>query len=166
IFADIDKKRKPNVVLDITRGTVKDKSIDVVNAIEVFEHVEEPEKGLRECHRILKEDGLMIVSAPFLFPIHAPARDFQRWTEGKWKKELEIAGFKIEKFETMGYFFTVLMDMIASFIRQLPLLTGCMFKLLYPFMNLLVGLDRYRLVRDNNKLNKYTTGYFMILSRK
>ncbi|MCK5039975.1 MAG: methyltransferase domain-containing protein [Candidatus Aenigmarchaeota archaeon] len=34
---------------------IKTQSIDVVNAIELFEHVEYPEKGLKECHRVLKK---------------------------------------------------------------------------------------------------------------
>jgi len=50
---------------------IKDESIDVVNTIELFEHVEFPEKGLRECYRVLTKGRVMIVSVLFLYPIHA-----------------------------------------------------------------------------------------------
>lgn len=68
---------------------IEDESIDVINAIELFEHIEDIEKGLRECNRVLKKNGVMIISVPFLFPIHSDPYDFQRWTEEKWKQELK-----------------------------------------------------------------------------
>ncbi len=146
-------------------ASINDKSIDVINAIETFEHVEKPEKALGECHRVLREGSVMVISVPFLFPIHADPYDFQRWSRDKWKKELEATGFMIEKFEDMGYFFTVMMDMVVTLITQLPSWIRCISKLLYPIMSLLAKLDECGIVRNNDRLNKYTTGYYMILRR-
>jgi len=79
IFADIEDKYQPDIILDVSNmNEIKDESVDVINAIELFEHVEDIEKGLRECHRVLKNDGIMILSVPFLYPIHADPFDFQR----------------------------------------------------------------------------------------
>ncbi len=167
VFADIVEKHKPDIVLDITdMASINDKSIDVINAIETFEHVEKPEKGLRECHRVLADKGVMIMSVPFIFPIHADPYDFQRWTRDKWKKELEASGFMIEKLEEMGYFFTVMMDMIITLIKELPSWIRRVCKLTYPLMSLLAKLDECGIVRKNDRLNKYTTGYYMILRKE
>ncbi|MDH5684555.1 MAG: class I SAM-dependent methyltransferase, partial [candidate division WOR-3 bacterium] len=66
IFADIENKYKPDIVMDVCdMSGINNESIDVVNAIELFEHVENPKKGLRECYRVLKKRGIMVLSAPF-----------------------------------------------------------------------------------------------------
>lgn len=85
IFADIVKEFNPDIVLDVTNmNNIDSNSVDVINAIELFEHVKDIEKGLNECFRVLKKDGVFMLSTPFLFPIHADPFDFQRWTNTKW----------------------------------------------------------------------------------
>jgi SAM-dependent methyltransferase len=37
---------------------------DVICAIEIIEHVESPYQFLRNCHRLLKQDGLLILTTP------------------------------------------------------------------------------------------------------
>lgn len=166
IFADVEEKHNPDIVLDVENmdkfGT---ESIDVINATELFEHVENPEKGLRECYRVLKKDGVIILSVPFLHPIHADPFDFQRWTEGKWRKVLEEIGFEIEKFEIMGRYFTVMMDMKKALIKQFPFGVRHFCKLFYPLMDLFVKLDNTRWVKNSSGLNKFHGGYFMILKK-
>jgi len=84
IFADIEQKHKPDIILNVEdMNNIVTESIDVINAVELFEHVENIEKGLNECYRVLKKNGTMILSAPFLYPIHADPCDFQRWTKEK-----------------------------------------------------------------------------------
>lgn len=36
---------------------IKNESVDVINAIELFEHVEKNEEGLKERYRVLKKMG-------------------------------------------------------------------------------------------------------------
>jgi len=167
IFADIEKKHNPDMVLDVTdMKEIKSESIDVVNAIELFEHVENPQKGLKECYRVLKQDGIMILSAPFLYPIHADPYDFQRWTETKWQSELKKVGLKIQKIEVMGRFFTVLMEYQKFFIRSLPRKLGMFLKLAsYPIMDLIIKLDRLELMRNNRALRGFHGGYFIVCKR-
>src|SRR5512137_173423 len=61
IYADINPDQTPDIILDVAKMTdIATGSIDVVNAIELFEHVDLIEAGLRECRRVLKTDGLLI----------------------------------------------------------------------------------------------------------
>ena len=93
--------------------SLRDKSIDVVNAIEIFEHVEDPLKALWECHRVLRDEGVMLISAPFSIPYSRRTLvTFKGGLKNKWEKELNASGFNIEMFEDMGYFFSVMMDMV------------------------------------------------------
>jgi len=163
IFADIEEKHKPDIVLDVSdMSEIKDEGIDVVSAIELFEHVEKIEQGLRECYRVLKKDGTMILSVPFLYPIHSDPFDFQRWTIDKWKKELEKIGFKIEKFEIMGRFFTVTADYVKVAIKSAPRPLKYFLYIFYPFLDLLAELDKSNFVENHPRLGKFHGGYFII----
>lgn len=51
----------------------KDKKFDVVTAIEVMEHVDDPVKALHEVHRILKDGGTFVMTTP---DNHLPFRIF------------------------------------------------------------------------------------------
>lgn len=167
IFADVESRFNPDIILKVEdMKEIDTENIDVVNAVELFEHVWDLSKGLQECFRVLKKDGVMIISTPFLFPIHADPYDYQRWTRDKWRKELERVGFTIEKLEEMGYFFTVMADMFIALIKQFPVGIRHLFKLLYPLLSLFVKLDDFSLIRNNSKLNKYTTGYFMVVRKQ
>jgi SAM-dependent methyltransferase len=166
IFADLEEEHKPDIVLDVAEmKDIKTEFIDVINAIELFEHIKNIEKGLRECYRVLKKNGVMIISAPFLYPIHADPYDLQRWTEDKWKKELEILGFQIEKFEITGRYFTVLADMEKVFIKSMPRVLRRFLYLFYPLLDLLVIIDKFKSIQSHSKLGRFHGGYFIILRK-
>jgi SAM-dependent methyltransferase len=166
IFADINKKYNPDIVLDVCdMNQIQDENIDVINVLELFEHVKSPVRGLKECYRVLKKNGIMILSVPFLSSIHSDPHDFQRWTEEKWKKVLLEIGFKIENIEIMGRYFTVAMDMKKTFIGSLPFGIRHFFKFFYPLMDLIAKIDSTEWVKNDQKLNKFHGGYFMILKK-
>lgn len=85
IFADINASHNPDIIIDVSdMQEIESSSIDVINAIELFEHVRKIDDGLGECYRVLKSGGILIISTPFLFPIHADPFDYQRWTNYKF----------------------------------------------------------------------------------
>ena len=166
IFADINHDRNPDIILDVSNmKQINSNSIDIVNAIELFEHVYEIEKGLRECFRVLKKSGVLILSIPFLFPIHADPNDFQRWTSTKWRIELERIGFKVEKLIIMGKFYTTLAEMYKSKLKSIKkryFLGKILFPIILPFLNLLIKWDNKSFVKEDPILNYYHAGYFII----
>lgn len=166
IFADIEQKNSPDIILDVANmNQIIDKSIDIVNAAELFEHVEKINQGLKECYRVLKKDGHLIISVPFLYQIHADPYDYQRWTIDKWKKELSDLGFQIELFKITGNFFSTLCDMHKKLIMQIPKPFKYLGYIFYPFMDLLIKLDDSRLIQNNPALNKYHNGYFIVAKK-
>ncbi|MFA7301086.1 MAG: methyltransferase domain-containing protein [Candidatus Shapirobacteria bacterium] len=166
IFADIEAKHHPDIVLDVAHmDVISTESIDVVNCIELFEHVQEIDKGITECYRVLKNGGTIIISIPFLFPIHADPSDYQRWTNHKWDNILHSVGFKSINIKPMGGFFTTLSDMVSMFINELPLILRLSRFILIPILSLLVRLDNTKLVKNNNTLNKFPQGYFIIANK-
>lgn len=55
---------KLDIVSDITKIPLPEKSFDAIMCIEVFEHIPEPTKALKEFARILRTDGTLILTAP------------------------------------------------------------------------------------------------------
>ena len=58
------RKNVEYLVGSATEIPLKDASMDVVVSFETIEHVDEPEKFLSEVRRVLKSDGLLVISTP------------------------------------------------------------------------------------------------------
>lgn len=73
----------PDVVGDIHELPYADNSLDAVICMAVLEHVEEPQKAVREMYRVLKPGGYCFIYVPFLFyyhPMKGYYKDFYRFT--------------------------------------------------------------------------------------
>ncbi len=128
-------------------------------------HVVNPEHGLKECYRVLKPNGTIIISMPFLHQIHADPFDFQRWTDNKWKMVLKENKFEIEKFEIMGRFFTILAELNRVLINSLPNTLRWVRYALFPFWDIVAYLDKLPVIRKHKILNKYHGGYYIIAKK-
>jgi glycosyltransferase involved in cell wall biosynthesis/SAM-dependent methyltransferase len=78
------------------RLPMPDETADVVLSSQVLEHVPDVELHLKECLRVLKPGGLLILSTHGTWPYHtgAGADDYWRWTPPGLRREIEQAGFK------------------------------------------------------------------------
>lgn len=74
---------------------VDDEYYDCVLSSQVLEHVACPNIYLRECHRVLKRDGTLVLSTHGLFEDHSCPNDFWRWTASGLQKLVESAGFEV-----------------------------------------------------------------------
>ena len=66
ISLDFDKKLNPDILCDLNYDSIplENKSFDVVVAGEVLEHLINPYRIVREFYRILKPNGIIIISVP------------------------------------------------------------------------------------------------------
>jgi len=78
---DIDASRNPDIVGDITDYDFKGAQFDVIFMIEVLEHVADVHKVPDVLHEVLKPEGVLVLSTPFIFPIHDAPYDFYRYTK-------------------------------------------------------------------------------------
>ncbi len=166
IFADIEPAHNPDIVLDVSNmQPIAPESIDVILATELFEHVEKPLEGLEECSRVLKSGGVMILSAPFLYPIHGDPFDYQRWTIAQWQKEFQRAGFMVEENKVMGRYFTVMADNIKLLIQSFPTVLKYPLYMLVPLLELFALLDILPLVQNHKILGNFHGGYFFVVRK-
>ncbi len=117
LFLNNDKTTNPDIFADLPNIPLEDESIDIVVCTEVIEYVYDYQKTLSEINRILKKNGILILSLPFLHTLHADDDyDCFRLTEPLIKKELSINKFNICSFKRMGGVCAVIFDLIRGYL--------------------------------------------------
>ncbi|TMA36013.1 MAG: methyltransferase domain-containing protein [Deltaproteobacteria bacterium] len=66
-----------------------DASVGTIVAAESLEHVADPYRAVAEMHRVVRPGGLVIIAAPFIFPIHHEP-DFTRFTPEGLRRLLSV----------------------------------------------------------------------------
>jgi SAM-dependent methyltransferase len=70
-----------DVISDAHQVPFRDGYFDVVICTELLEHTKDPMKVLFEINRVLKKNGMLFISTPFMIPIHEPPNDYYRFTK-------------------------------------------------------------------------------------
>lgn len=83
---DYSPAKKPDIVCDITKPMLDAGSFEVIFCCEVLEHVRDPFAAVRGLKHLLVPGGKLVVTAPFMFPLHARPHDYFRFT--KWGLDL------------------------------------------------------------------------------
>ena len=78
---DIRSGKGVDVVGSVYELPFKDNEFEIVLCMVVMEHLENPQKAIKEMHRVLKPGGKILVSVPFMFPMHDTPNDFWRFTK-------------------------------------------------------------------------------------
>lgn len=95
-YVGVDFMSYPHVsiVADLTKKIpLPDESADIVVASNTVEHIPNTEHFIKECARLLRREGILVGTIPFLTPIHQEPYDFNRYTKYQLEKFLSEAGF-------------------------------------------------------------------------
>jgi SAM-dependent methyltransferase len=81
-YVGVDMRPGPGVdcVSDVESLSQHHASVGTVIAMNTFEHVPRFWRGFDEIHRVLRGDGVLLVSVPFYFHIHNHPSDYWRFT--------------------------------------------------------------------------------------
>lgn len=78
---DIDSQRHPDILGDIcTYQFTDNQKYDVVVVSEVLEHLHSPHMAVANLYSVLEYGGRLIITVPFVFPIHEKPHDYFRYT--------------------------------------------------------------------------------------
>ena len=96
---DILEKVKPDIVADICDTKLPEKEWDLIILSQTLEHIFDFKAAIKECHRLLKPGGFLIIDCPFIYPYHGTNGydDYWRISHTAMKRLLEEVGFEYGK---------------------------------------------------------------------
>lgn len=80
IGSDVRNGPGVDLILDLHDIKLPSKSVGTILCLDTLEHVEYPRKAIEEIYRILREDGILIISSVMNFHIHDYPQDYWRFT--------------------------------------------------------------------------------------
>ena len=111
-----NSKIKPDVLADAKKLPFPDNSFDTALMFQVLEHVDSPDRVIKEVARVLKPGGVLILSVPFFYPLHDMPHDWGRYTETALKSFISEASLNLVKIKTQGSFFEFWLQMMNTFM--------------------------------------------------
>jgi len=90
-------RARPDLFADASELPLQDATFDTVVLLEVLEHLRRPCEALREAARVVRPSGKVLLSMPFLYPVHDAPHDYQRLTIHGLIRDVEAAGLTVER---------------------------------------------------------------------
>ena len=131
---------------DVRAIPIRANCVDSVLLLDVIEHVFEVEEVLQGISRILSPGGTLLLTTPFIYPVHGKPYDFHRFSFYALENHLAKYNLKIVEPVVMGGYGTVLATLINLFVfrafwgpRKLLHIAGLLLRplllLLFVFIN-------------------------------
>ena len=166
-YANLSASHRPDVQADAAMLPFKDESFDVVVCAETLEHVLDPVRVMREVYRVLRRQGILLMTVPFLFPIHADPYDYCRYTDHYWREHLQKVGFLEVAVEEQGLFWSVVVDMVRAWFyertrRGRPrshFMQNLIAAIIAKGKRFALNRERTASADDHAFIKRYTTGY-------
>lgn len=109
------KDTKADLYVDFTESGLDNDSFDTILSTQVMEHIYDTKKYIKECHRVLKQNGIGIFTIPFAWQCHAEPYDYYRFSKYSIDKLFSENGFEIvELRELEGAYETLIQLKIDS----------------------------------------------------
>ena len=93
-------------------------TVDSILMTEVLEHIFNPDRVLSEFHRILRPGGTVLLTCPFVWPLHEEPFDYARYTPHALRHLAEAAKFEVLAMEKTGSWSLVLAQLLISYLVQ------------------------------------------------
>jgi SAM-dependent methyltransferase len=139
-------------------------AFDAVKATEILEHVPDPAAALRECARVLRSGGHLVMTAPFLERLHGDPGDYARFTDTMWAHLLDEAGLRPVRIAPQGGYFTHLAGLVRFLVLRAPAGLRHLGYGLFPLLDLLARLDAAPRVQ-RSEFASFVGGYLIVATR-
>lgn len=159
--ADIPENRAADLHIRNGRLVLEPDACDIVLSTQVLEHVADPVLYLQEAHRVLRTNGLLLLSTHGVWRYHPDPTDYWRWTGEGLQKIIRENGFEILGIEgVMGLAATGLQLFQDAFLHKIPIWLRYLF---VPFMQLLIVLSDQVHSRQQRRADACV---FLVVARK
>ena len=113
------KDENVDVYYDGKRIPIKNNYFDYVVSVEVFEHIFNLPDILVEINRVLKPEGKIFFTCPFVWIEHEVPNDYARYTKYALRDLLKKSGFEIEYFEKGGNFVITIGQLSIVYLNKI-----------------------------------------------
>lgn len=133
---DIAQNEKKNIdyISAIDQNLSLNREFDLVICMEVLEHVLDWNKSFENLKKLCSPQGKLIITCPFIFPLHEAPFDYWRPTSHSIEAMAMKFGFKVLQFQRGGNGFDVLGTIFNSFYlsrKETTLLGKIKFEIFY-----------------------------------
>ena len=160
-YSNIDSSNKEFLNIDLQKDNSIDIKYDFAVIFNVLEHVLNPNLAIKNLSKILKKNGKIIGSTPFIFRIHGAPKDYSRFTKDHLIELLKSNNFEnIQIIELGTGPFLACISLLRSYLKYLPI-----FYQLLVFLSLVIDkLIKLIIKTDPKKI--YPIGYIFFATRK
>ncbi len=137
-------QNKPDIIWNEGKIPLDSDSIDCAICTEVFEHCPEPEAVMTEINRVLKKNGRLFFTVPYLWPLHEVPYDEYRYTPFSLKRHLINSGFAEVRLEALGGWDASLAQLLGLWVRRRPMgerKRKVLSAIIFPLYKLLIKID-------------------------
>jgi len=110
--------KEPDIYGDLASIPFVTECMDGVICIQVLEHVPDPTTVMSEISRILRPGGILLLSVPFIYPLHDEPYDFFRFTEHGLTRLVQQCGMEILELDAQGGFFSLAGELFNLYCLQ------------------------------------------------
>ena len=142
---------QPDITWHEGKIPLDDNSVDCAICTEVLEHCPDPEAVLKEICRVLKPNGLLFLTVPFLWPLHEVPYDEYRYTPFSLRRHLAASGFTCIDLKPLGGWDASLAQLLGLWVRRRPMKSWLRLLLSY---TLLLPI-RWLIYNDQQKITNF-----------
>lgn len=118
---DINSQSKPDIIVDLNQPiNLSSNQFDIILFFNSLYILESPDLAIKECYRLLKPNGLLFLSSPFIFNETPEPHDYHRFTSEKLHILLTQAGFTQISITPIGNRFSAITHILNPFLIFRP----------------------------------------------
>jgi SAM-dependent methyltransferase len=133
------KENFPLLAGDLNNLPIKTKSIGLIIAMDVFEHLEHDESGMSECYRVLNNGGVLLLTVPAFGSLWGIQDDVtghkRRYSLKEISEKLRTGGFSILKSSYFNFFLFLPILFARRLIHLLKFKIGSENRINFPLLN-------------------------------
>lgn len=155
-----------DLLCDICDIPISDNSFDMVICFEVIEHLQEPLNAIKELSRVLKKDGILILTAPNLCAAHQKPHYYYSGFSNEFFTSAVIQKCKVLSLEFLG----IEGNFINAHSSELLHLIACQKNrvtrsLVYLFTKLVRGIFKLLQLIPGFKMPESCSGFFIVYKK-